>query len=389
MLSETQFAALPVRQRGTIEIIDTALKLFRRYFGVLMAWSAIIAVAGLLGSLAFASILTWPLIYGAAACCIAAAVRGQSITFGQVWDFTKPRYGALLLLLLLTGLLLFAGIMAAMFVAGIIMFGAFYLLQLVDVPVLSAALGVVGVVLAMVVGSVASVLAYAWLSMVPIIACLEDDKRGAAAMGRAWELIKGSWLRVMGLSALLTIAVVAVMGMVFAALGLFGQGLDVLLEGPTTGLLTASAALSLFFLFWNPIQTLIIAVLYLDLRVRKEALDLEWTSYASAPPPAPANNEAALPADPNGANAEMQPLSTSVFAGAQPAPHIETPRPPSPTVEVEEPTIAPPRPPAPTPVGEAAPVDAPESPSSFGAGNAGHLTAPPFDAGEGERDARA
>jgi hypothetical protein len=36
----TAFAALPVRRRETLEIFDTALKLYRRYFWVLLGWSA-------------------------------------------------------------------------------------------------------------------------------------------------------------------------------------------------------------------------------------------------------------------------------------------------------------------------------------------------------------
>ena len=392
MTSETQFAPLPVRQRGTLEILDTAFKLYRRYFGVLMAWSAIVSLAGLLGSLAFASILVWPFVYGSGACCIAAAVRGQRITFGQVWDFTKPRYGALLMLFLLTALLMFAGMMAIMMVSGIVTFAGFYLLELTQAPtIISGIAGVLGTIVVLVGGSVLSVLAYAWLSMVPLIACLEDDKRSAAAMGRAWDLIKGSWMRVLGLSALLTIAIVAVMAMVGGSLALFGQGWGAIFEsGDESALLSAlftlSGVMMLFFLFWNPIQTLIIAVLYLDLRVRKEALDLEWTSYATAPPPAP-SPETAPAAQPNaptlqtptpasfaaGPTVSANPSSSSVFEGAPSAPFAAPPRPPAPNPppEIEigiEPEFAPQT----------------EMTSSFGAG----LSAPPVDLGKGEGDAR-
>lgn len=404
MTPETQFAPLPVRQRGTLEIIDTALKLYRRYFGVLMAWSAIVAASYLLGALAFASFLAMPLIYGASACAVAAAVRGQRITFGQVWDFTKPRYGALLLLFLLTGLLLGAAVMAIFFVSTMATVAGVWLLSSVNAPdSLSVIFGVIGGVIFTVVTSVLSVMAYAWLQMVPIIACLEDDKRGTPAMGRAWELMKGSWTRVLGLSTLLTVAVLAVLAMVGAGLALFGQGFGALLDSPSESailglMLTFSAFWMVFMLFWNPIQTLIIAVLYLDLRVRKEALDLEWTSYNSAPP-APASVPAVAPdVSLNAAHLSPSALNSSpaAFAVENSPPRPPTPatvasveaapaqRPPAP-ISTESAVAPPSFSPAPPPVVSPAPPSADEPfSSSFGAG----LTAPPFDAGDGESDAQ-
>ena len=366
-MTETQFAPLPVRRRGNIEIFDTAFKLFRRYFGVLIGWSAIVAVASLVP---YASILAWPLIYGLGACCIAAAVRGQRISFGQVWDFTKPRYGALIGLVLLAGLLLGAGIMAVVFGGMIIGFGSVWVLESLDAPpIIGDVLGVIAGIALLVGGSVASVLMYAWLTMVPIIACLEDDKRGPAAMGRAWSLIRGSWLRVVGLSTLLTIAIVAAMAIALGSMALLGQTSGIFTDSPTESvnwgfIFTFSAVLAVFFLFWNPIQTLIIAVLYLDLRVRKEALDLEWTSYATAPPPAPGAQPAFagqpapgapthLPTDADRAAALGQP--TSAFAGAAPA-SAPPPRPPAPNGATAtappngDATTFAPRPPAPVAV---------------------------------------
>ena len=301
MPSEISFAPLPVRRRGTIEIIDTALKLYRRYFGVLMGWSVLVGLVSLLGSVVpFVGLLAFPLVYGACACAVAAAVRGQRISFGQVWDFTKPRYGALILLTLLSGLLLFVAVLA-LGLGGLLI----SVLTVAGLSALSApdavltSLGIIGFLAALTLGSVASVLAYAWLGLVPLVACLEDDKRGAAAMGRAWDLMKGSWLRVLGLSTLLTIAILAVMSAVAVTLALTGQGFSAYIENPDSLLglsLAFSGTLTLFLVFWNPIQSLILSVLYLDLRVRKEALDLEWTSYTSAPQPAAGALDAAAPA---------------------------------------------------------------------------------------------
>ena len=351
MTSETPLAALPVRQRGTLEIVDTALKLYRRYFGVLMGWSAIVALILIVGSVASVGMLfAYPLGVGSCACAVAAAVRGQRITFAQVWDFTKPRYGALLLITFLSFLLLMVAVIVASLLSVLLTVAGAWLLSAIGAPdSVTAGVGIVGFFVALAIGSILSVLAYAWLGLVPIIVCLEDDNRGVAALGRAWELMKGSWGRVLGLSTLLTIAIAAVMGIVGGALALFGQGLDAFSSDAPETLIGLSLGIfgffSLFFLFWNPIQTLILAVLYLDLRVRKEALDLEWGSYNSAP--LPVENSAPQMAPTPASQLAPPPFAAHPFDNA-----AESPASMSPTVGIAPvENSAPPslRPPAPAP----------------------------------------
>ena len=291
MATESTLAALPVRQRGTLEILDTAMKLYRRYFGVLMGWSALtslIFVVLLLPTCGLAALLVYPLVPGAGCCAIAAAVRGQRISFGQVWDFTKPRFGALIGITIVSGLLMSVASGAASMIFGAVSLAGTWLFSAINAPTeVTVVVAIIGTIIGTVLSSIFSVFAYAWLGLVPIIACLEDDKRSTAALGRAWELMKGSWGRVLGLATLLSIAVIAVMGIVGGSMALFGSGISAFVDDPESAiwgaLLTFGGFFGLFLLFWNPIQTLVLAVLYLDLRVRKEALDLEWSSYASAP----------------------------------------------------------------------------------------------------------
>ncbi len=356
MSTESTLAALPVRQRGTLEIIDTAMKLYRRYFGVLMGWSALTAVLFLVTftvSLGFGPLLVYPLIPGSGCCAIAAAVRGQRIGFGQVWEFTKPRYGALILITFLSSLLMGVAFGVVFVVSMLIALAGTWLFSALNAPTeITAIAAILGTIVALIVGSILSALAYAWLGLVQIIACLEDDKRGAVALGRAWDLMKGSWMRVLGLSTLLSIAVLAVMGIIGGTLALLSQGLSIddFSKTPSAlmGLfLTFSGFLALFSLFWNPIQTLILAVLYLDLRVRKEALDLEWSSYASAPPPMSASEPAPNQLADNTAAPELSPASMSGYAPGSSAPDGEAMRPPQPATTAPPPAAPTPRPPAP------------------------------------------
>jgi len=309
--SSPAFSALPVRRRETLEIFDTALKLYRRYFWVLLGWSALVSCLALVPFFSWFSLFTMPLLYGAVSCCVAAAVRGQSVKFSQCWAFTKPRYGPLLGTILLSYLVLF-GVLLTIYIAGILvgLLGAWALSSAPQpVQIVGA---VVGILLGLVVFSVFGVVSFGWTNMVPVVVCLEDDKRSTAALGRAFELLKGQWRRVFGLCLILGLAVMAVFFIVGAIYLMFGVGAATNFfadENAIWGLFaTFGAFLGLFFLVWYPAQTLVIAVLYLDLRVRREALDLEWTAYASAPAPnlTPAPADFSLPATTSPATPENQ-----------------------------------------------------------------------------------
>src|SRR5215216_4333631 len=92
-----QFTPLPLSARNVLELIDTSLKVYKQYFLVLLGWSALLHLVslgvarlpGVGGLLAFS--LT-PLQIAVAACSVAAAVRGQDVSFGQCWEFAKARY---------------------------------------------------------------------------------------------------------------------------------------------------------------------------------------------------------------------------------------------------------------------------------------------------------
>ena len=348
MSPEPNFPALPVRQRGTLEIIDTAMKLYRRYFGVLMGWSALTALLFVVSTpvtCGAGALLVFPLVSGAGCCAMAAAVRGQRITFGQVWEFTKPRYGALLLIAFLGALLLGAVSGAMSMISVFISLAGTMFFSAINAPTeVTLVFTIIGTIIGSVISSILSVLAYAWLGLVPIIACLEDDKRSSAALGRAWELMKGHWKRVLGLATLLSIAIIAVMGIVGGSIALFGSGIGAFVDDPSDTaiwgvVLTFGGFFGLFLLFWNPIQTMILAVLYLDLRVRNEALDLEWNSYASAPPvqanaPEISAVEFAGNAATNATPTEWTPASTSGYAPGSSAPAIAATATPTPAVPV-------------------------------------------------------
>lgn len=297
MQESPAFAPLPVRARDTLEILDTAVKLYKRYFWVLIAWSAIASLAPVIlqtvtfGIGGFLSFLFTPLLVGATACCIAAAVRGQNVGFKQCWHFTKPRFWPIVGQYLLCLILGFLGIAALIFICVLLCVPIAIYTSGANLAVQIVMWLVIGLVLLTVFTILSSVIS-AWMAITPLIVCLEDDRRGGSAQARAWDLIKKHWLRVTGL-----LAIVGLAG--FAALGVAG-GFGVLLVGipeierlmsgqaPSGAGVWAGLASMGFIWFvaaigFSPALYLIMAVLYLDLRVRKEALDLEWSAHVSAP----------------------------------------------------------------------------------------------------------
>jgi hypothetical protein len=366
--SSQLLSALPVRRRETLEIFDAALKLYRRHFGVLLGWSGLVSALSLLVSVLSMFVpLLWipalfalPLLYGAVSCCVAAAVRGQKVTFSQCWAFSKPRYGAMLLNLVLTWLLyIVLGIVGS--IAGfIIFFLSAFLIALLP-GVIAVVVGIVGFACLMIAMGCLSVCMMNWGLMVEIIVCLEDDKRGVAALSRAFELLQGNWRRVINMSLLIGLAGIAVVAILVGLAGMLTafSFSEVFSPNPSgiglvSFIMTYGGLMAFFSLFWTPAQLLIVAVLYLDLRVRREALDLEWATYSTSPPAPQLNSDptlqnAASTPLPYTADSSTAPLSaamgasnvlpsqvspTSLAAGG-PVEHVT---PPPPSLNLEKPT---------------------------------------------------
>jgi hypothetical protein len=104
------YEPMPIRQRDVLDIWDTALKLYRRNFCVLLKWS-LPAQTGLV-ALVVLSVLSYrwaaflavfplildclgvPLIIGATACVVSAAARGGTVSSAQCRSFIGLHYKA-------------------------------------------------------------------------------------------------------------------------------------------------------------------------------------------------------------------------------------------------------------------------------------------------------
>ncbi len=136
------------------------------------------------------------------------------------------------------------------------------------VTVLGALLSVLGLLLVVIPGVYLYV---AFAVAVPVL--LTEGVRGRKALGRSRRLVKGRWWGTFGVVLLGTILVAIVEG---ALLGLSAAVTTVDTADPTLGsFLFNTAATVLASLIATPFAAAFITVLYFDLRVRKEAFDLQ------------------------------------------------------------------------------------------------------------------
>ena len=113
---------------------------------------------------------------------------------------------------------------------------------------------------------------------------MAEDLGPIQGLKRSWNLVKGQWFRTFGI-----LFIVGVMQAVIGfALGfLFGLIASAVTSGDVQ-LAVVSAGSTLLQALISPITTIAIVLLYFDLRVRKEGLDLEQLAQQTSPGPAPA-----------------------------------------------------------------------------------------------------
>jgi hypothetical protein len=316
---------IPLRPLGVGEILDGAISYIRRdpktVLGISAAISAIIAAAQLLTlSLTFSSLdsLSSRSRVGSSANDVAAvndalgtafagqgaqllqlvvtsvlgvvatglltlvmgrAVLGQRVTLGEAWKGTSKRFWPLLgltfLISLAVGAAAFAGILASVLIGWAI-------------SNVSVGLGVfVGIVL-----GVCALLAALWLHvrllLSPVALMLEGAGVGRS-MSRSWGLVHGAWWRTFGIWLLASVIGTIVSGVLAVPFALVG--------GVSTALSSSNGSTSLglgYFIATSlgtllastvvlPFSSGVVVLLYIDRRIRREALDIELARAAGFP----------------------------------------------------------------------------------------------------------
>jgi hypothetical protein len=176
-----------------------------------------------------------------------------------------------------------AGLSASgrLFVAGVLVFLAIagvWAVLLIVAAITNQGLAFFLAILAAIVATV--YLGCSWL-VAPVIVVVE--KMGPiAALGRAWRLSGGNRWRIFGIQVLLFI-----LNLVLSLLigGLFGGLVAAGAQGGTPGQIGVTSIVQSIVnlastIIWAPVEWIAFTVLYYDLRVRKEAFDLQLAAEA-------------------------------------------------------------------------------------------------------------
>ncbi|MDQ1019106.1 glycerophosphoryl diester phosphodiesterase membrane domain-containing protein [Streptomyces afghaniensis] len=239
-----------------------------RAMGDAMLNSTVVFVISLVGTVIATALLTT---------VTSRAVLGKSVTIGEAWRDARPQvvklFGLICLLLLIT-----AGIVTAGTLPGILI----------------AAAGSTGAGVALtVLGAIGAGIVALWLMIRFSLAspALMLEKQGIKkAMSRSTKLVRGTWWRIFGIQLLATIianvvASIIVIPFTFLAAALSGDGVTGWLNSGGSGLgwtflVVSGIGAVIGSMITFPITAGVTVLLYIDQRIRREALDLELARAA-------------------------------------------------------------------------------------------------------------
>jgi len=242
--------------------------------------TAMIILSGLVP--AALSIVASAILQGVIALEVARGTLGEKLRLPGLWRAARGRIGALIgWSLIITAVVLVAIVIVAALIALIIAFGG------------TAGI-VIGVLLGLLAGAVAIVLTV-WLStrlsLVPSVLMLERLPL-RDAVRRSWSLTIGFFWRTFGIQLLVIVIVQTVAGVITAPVSIIiGLGASLINpNGDQTGLIVVGIVLYaltivisiVFGAIASVVQAATPALIYIDLRMRREGLDLELSRFVEA-----------------------------------------------------------------------------------------------------------
>jgi hypothetical protein len=260
---------LPLRQMGIGEIIDAAVKLYRR------DWLALIGIAAfVLVPTTFIEVWVTQTIFGSAAAT--ATPSNELVIQSLVVTLVIIAVELLIIQPFLVAAITRAA--ADAYLGESVGAGRTYryaltkLLAILWISILASIVTIIGFILLIIPGIIALVR----LSLTAP-ALVVEDVRGTKALGRSWRLTKGHFWRVLGLLVLSGLiasvgAAIITIPTQFAAVALGPGG------WPVAALGSALATVLI-----TPFSSLIVVLLYFDMRIRKEGFDIEVMAQELGP----------------------------------------------------------------------------------------------------------
>jgi len=231
-----------------------------------------------IGIIVIISFLAQTILTGMLTAVVGQSVLGRNLSIGEAWQIARPRLWALMGTTFLAGLLVFAiwvGGGGIAVVLGIVLIAA----HLAPIGGLLIAAGVI-------TATVFGVLCYVrWVVATPAV--ILEGRGPRASLGRSWRLTKRSWWRVFGILLLVELIVLVastVLGVPFDVLKAVvgagsGGGLTLAFGAQTASTSLAAALITavggiVSASVTRPVLAGAVALLYVDLRMRREGLDI-------------------------------------------------------------------------------------------------------------------
>ena len=314
-MSTLSASQLPLAPLGAGDLIDRAVRLYRRHLFVLIRTAAppvIIVAAGwilfsisarrvfltddsedlfLFGFLWFLSVVIMVTGYllilvvmgGATRTLVAHLLRNDPVTATATYAAVRSRFGGLVVASLIVFGWIFASFIAA-FVGFEMVFFVFILISMgvaMAAPLaqwVSAIVGVLGFVIASVVAIWVFFFIVARVAYVPQI-MLVEGKGVFESLGRSFSLAKGNIRRLMAMTLFTTFATYSALMILMVPLGWYGylNGIDPFnsTQWPTWYAVAYSSLGPLSSILLTPVWMLGLSLLYVDERVRHEGYDIE------------------------------------------------------------------------------------------------------------------
>ncbi|MEV7180198.1 hypothetical protein [Kitasatospora sp. NPDC093679] len=293
---------VPLRPLGVGEILDGAVTTVRRHWRTALGLSlGLAALQQLLSALGQfwayeqpgdltevvallapvpLEVLVGVVAIGMLTMVVSKAVLGQPVTLREAWQTARPRLAALTGLTLLTGL-----IAAAPFVPGFALLVA-GIVDDVNEPLLG-----LGLILLL-----AALPLALWLTIGLSLAApaLVLERQGVlAAMSRSRRLVRGSWWRLFGINVLTRVLMFIASSMILTPFSIAAMLVSGDFVGnadnpmsvalPPLGLLIVAIGGTIVATFTIPLGAAVNVLLYIDQRIRREALDIELARAAGLP----------------------------------------------------------------------------------------------------------
>lgn len=234
-------------------------------------WSLVAMYGGALLTYAGTTLVT-----GLLTAVVGMAVLGHKLSPAQAWAAVKDRIGAVVGLALLQ-LLIFFGLTLVILVVGVV--GLFLGLFLAVSG--NQTVGVIVIALSVVLGFLGGLALASWIYVrlylaMPVVV-LERLGVGAS-LARSWRLTRGSWWRVFGIVLVATLLIGLVGGLLSTPFSLVAAIPSIFAPGEAWAAVAAGALIYvgdvLISSVTAPFTVGVATLLYVDLRMRREGLDL-------------------------------------------------------------------------------------------------------------------